>query len=121
MEKCKTKKPLTLKINLSHAICNSKNEDTFSHVICMLSFFFYIFMSCHTIGHSPIFICQLPIHIHILITILYIHLFIYIYIYIYTVMAKHISTLGKYDQRRLRKLICIVNPFDPLFKKITKI
>ncbi len=29
-----------------------------------------------------------------------------------TVMAKNIDTLGKYDQRRLWKLICIVNPFD---------
>ncbi len=39
-------------------------------------------------------------------------------IYIYnTVMAKNIGTLGKYDQRRLWKLICIVNPFDLLFKK----
>ncbi len=35
-------------------------------------------------------------------------------VYIYTVMAKHIGTLGKYDQRRLWKLICIVNPFDIL-------
>ncbi len=39
----------------------------------------------------------------------------YIYIYIYTVMAKNIGTLGKYDQRRLWKLICIVIPFDLLF------
>ncbi len=31
----------------------------FSHVICMLSFF-STFLLCHTIGHSPIFICQLP-------------------------------------------------------------
>ncbi len=31
---------------------------------------------------------------------------------VYTVMAKNIGTLGKYDQRRLWKLICIVNPFD---------
>ncbi len=30
MEKWKEKKPLTLKINFSHAICNSKDEDTFS-------------------------------------------------------------------------------------------
>ncbi len=53
----------------------------------------------------------------------------YIYIYMYvcvcvcvcTVMAKNISTVGKYDQRRLWKLICIVNPFDLLFKKFTKI
>ncbi len=35
-------------------------------------------------------------------------------------MAKNIGTLGKYDQRRLWKWICIVNPFDLLFKKITK-
>ncbi len=45
----------------------------------------------------------------------------HIYIYRYTVMAKNIGTLGKYDQRRLWKLICIVNPFALLFKKITKI
>ncbi len=31
-----------------------------------------------------------------------------------TVMAKNIGTLGKYDQKRLWKLICIVNPFDLL-------
>ncbi len=43
-----------------------------------------------------------------------------IYIYIYTVMAKNIDTLGKYDQRRLWKWICIVNPFYLLFKKIHK-
>ncbi len=30
-------------------------------------------------------------------------------------MAKNIGTLGKYDQSRLWKLICIVNPFDILF------
>ncbi len=47
-------------------------------------------------------------------------LYIYIYIYIYTVMAKNIGTLGKYDQRRMQKLICIVNPFDLLFKTFTK-
>ncbi len=35
----------------------------------------------------------------------------------YTVMAKNIGTLGKYDQRRLLKSICIINPFDILFKK----
>ncbi len=38
---------------------------------------------------------------------LYTHIYIYIYIY----MAKNIGTLGKYDQRRLWKIICIVNPF----------
>ncbi len=32
-------------------------------------------------------------------------------------MAKNIGTLGNFDQRRLWKLICIVNPFDLLFKK----
>ncbi len=32
-------------------------------------------------------------------------------------MAKNIGTLAKYDQRRLWKLICIVNPFDLLIKK----
>ncbi len=31
---------------------------------------------------------------------------------VHTVMAKNIGTLGKYDQRKLWKLICIVNPFD---------
>ncbi len=38
-----------------------------------------------------------------------------------TVMAKNIGTLGKYDQRSLWKLICIVNPFDLLFYKFTNI
>ncbi len=47
-------------------------------------------------------------------------LYIYIYIYIYTVMVKNIDTLGKYDQIRLRKLICIVNPFDLLFENYQK-
>ncbi len=37
--------------------------------------------------------------------------------YIYTAIAKNIGTLGKYDQRRLWKCICIVNPFEILFKK----
>ncbi len=32
-------------------------------------------------------------------------------------MAKNIGTLGNFDQRRLWKLICIVNPFDLLLKK----
>ncbi len=35
-------------------------------------------------------------------------------------MVKNIGTLGKYDQRRLWKLICIVNPFNLLFKKSQK-
>ncbi len=30
-------------------------------------------------------------------------------------MAKNIGTLDKYDQRRLWKCICIVNPLDILF------
>ncbi len=38
-----------------------------------------------------------------------------------TYMYSHGQKYGKYDQRRLWKLICIVNPFDLLFKKITKI
>ncbi len=33
-------------------------------------------------------------------------------------MAKNIGNLGKYD---VWKLICIVYPFDPLFKQFTKI
>ncbi len=36
-------------------------------------------------------------------------------------MDENIGTLGKYDQRRLWKLIYIVNPFDILLKKITKV
>ncbi len=40
---------------------------------------------------------------------------------LHTVMAKNIGTLGKYDQRRLWKWICIVNPFDRLLKTFTKI
>ncbi len=35
-------------------------------------------------------------------------------------MAKNIGALGKYDQRRLWKLICIVNTFDLLFKNSQK-
>ncbi len=35
----------------------------------------------------------------------------------FTVIAKNIGTLGKYNQRRLWKWICIVNSFDLLFKK----
>ncbi len=35
----------------------------FYHVICMLRFFSK-FLLCHTIGHSPIFIFQLPIYIY---------------------------------------------------------
>ncbi len=31
---------------------------------------------------------------------------------VHTVTAKNIGTLGKYDQRKLWKFICIVNPFD---------
>ncbi len=46
--------------------------------------------------------------------------FINYYTYIYTVyilvVVRIIGTLGKYDQRRLWKLICIVNYFD-LYKK----
>ncbi len=38
-----------------------------------------------------------------------------------TVMAKNVSTLGKFDQRRLWKWICIVNPFDLLFKQLKTI
>ncbi len=36
------------------------------------------------------------------------------HIYVYIVVVRIIGTLGKY-QRRLWKLICIVNPFDLLF------
>ncbi len=35
-------------------------------------------------------------------------------------MVRIIGTLGKYDQRRLWKLICIVNPFDLYLKKSQK-
>ncbi len=35
-------------------------------------------------------------------------------------MAQNIGTHGKYDQRSLWKLICIINPFELLLKKITK-
>ncbi len=37
------------------------------------------------------------------------------FVLFFTVMAKNIGTFGKYDQRRLWKLICIVNPFDLIF------
>ncbi len=59
------KQPLTLKINLSHAICNSKNEDTVFSCYLYAKFFFFLHFCCHIIGHSPIFICQLPIYIYI--------------------------------------------------------
>ncbi len=48
-------------------------------------------------------------------------IYMYVCVCIYTVMAKNICTLGKYDRRTLWKLICIVNPIDLLFKKITNI
>ncbi len=35
-------------------------------------------------------------------------------------MAKNIGTLDKYDQRRLWKWICIVNPFDLLFSFLSQ-
>ncbi len=35
-------------------------------------------------------------------------------------MAKNIGTLGKYDQRRLWKWICIVNPFNLFFQNSQK-
>ncbi len=35
-------------------------------------------------------------------------------------MVKNIGMLRKYDQRRLWKLICIVNPFDQFFFNHTK-
>ncbi len=54
-------KILTLKINLSQAICNSKNEDTiFSCYLNLTCFFVVAFLLYHTIGHSPNLICQLP-------------------------------------------------------------
>ncbi len=37
------------------------------------------------------------------------------FVLFFTVMARNIGTFGKYDQRRLWKLICIVNPFDLIF------
>ncbi len=38
----------------------------------------------------------------------------------YTVSSTNIGTLGKYEQRQLWKLICIVYPFYLLLKKFTK-
>ncbi len=57
------RKTLTLKINLSHAICYS-NEDTFfsCYFNLYVMFFFSTFLLCHSIGHSQIFIRQLPIY-----------------------------------------------------------
>ncbi len=65
-----TNKTLTRMINLFDAICNSKNEDTF--------FSCYLYdMLCHTMGHSPICICQLRIYIVIKsLTALYIYIYI---------------------------------------------
>ncbi len=45
-----------------------------------------------------------------------IYIYIYTHTYTYTFRAKNIGTLGKNYQRRLWKLICIVNLFDLLFK-----
>ncbi len=47
-------------------------------------------------------------------------MYIYVSMYIYSDGQKY-RHLGKYDQRSLWKLICIINPFDLLFKKLTKI
>lgn len=38
---------------------------------------------------------------------------------IHTVMGKYIGSLGKYDQRRMWNLICIVNLFELVFKEFT--
>ncbi len=88
----KGKKTQTLKINLSHAICNSKNEDIFDHFICHF---------CrHTIGQSNFYLPTTHIHIFhvsyadqgciylITNTVKSVYkCFIYIYIYIYIKMA----------------------------------
>ncbi len=59
----------------------------------------YMYIYIHIYTHTHIYICM------------------YVCIYIYTVVVRIIATLGKYDQRRLWKLICIVNLFDILLKK----
>ncbi len=66
------KKPLTLKINLSHAICNSKNEDSSCYLY--VKFFFYIFAMSHHRTQSSFYLSTT----HICICI-----YIYIYMYIY--------------------------------------
>ncbi len=38
-------------------------------------------------------------------------------VYILYILVRIVGTLGKYDQRRLWKSTCIINPFDLLFKK----
>ncbi len=47
-------------------------------------------------------------------TCMYVYIYVCVCVYIYSYGQKY-RTLGKYDQGRLWKLICIVNPFDLLF------
>ncbi len=64
-------------------------------LLCFLAAFFFL-------------LCRFP-----KVLILYIpQCFPYILISKHTVMAINIGTVGKYNQRKLWKLICIVNPFD---------
>ncbi len=46
----------------------------------------------------------------------YIIIIFYNYLLAHAVVVRIIGTLGNYDQRRLWKLICIVNPFDLLLR-----
>ncbi len=60
----KNKNKITLKINLSHTICNSKNEDTFFSCYLYVVFFYIFAMSHHRTQSN-------------------FEVYIYIYIYIY--------------------------------------
>ncbi len=82
---------------------------------CFAFFLFYTFLYMeNTFGWSRSYCCKMSSENQEFRTE------IYCVIVIYAVMAKHIGTLGKYDKRRLWKLICIVNPFDFLFKNSQK-
>ncbi len=76
-------------MNLSHATCNSKNEDKFFSCYLYLKFFFLYFW-WYTIGHSPIIICQL--------TSTNTYVYIYIYIYIYACMRVCVYVCGFFSK-----------------------
>ncbi len=60
----KIKNTLTLKINLSHAICNSKNEDTFLSCHLYVKFFFPTFLLSHHRTQSNFYLSTTHIYIH---------------------------------------------------------
>ncbi len=80
----KYNKPQTLKINLSHAICNSKNEATFFSCYLYVKFFFYIFAISHHRTQSNFYLSTT-----------------HIYIYIYCIYMK--SSFAKTDKHHFKK------------------